>query len=72
MDEGFNYEVIGIYFPLGTAQGVVIKVGDNTVMGRVASLASGLSVGETPIAKEIEHFIHIITGFKKIHINKST
>ncbi|PIK40443.1 putative sodium/potassium ATPase alpha subunit isoform X2 [Apostichopus japonicus] len=46
----------------GTARGVVIQCGDNTVMGRIANLASGLSVRDTPIAKEIEHFIHIITS----------
>merc|ERR1711970_1128908 len=46
----------------GTARGVVVNVGDNTVMGRIAGLASGLDSGETPIAKEIAHFIHIITG----------
>lgn len=46
----------------GTAKGIVIACGDNTVMGRIAGLASGLSSGETPIAKEIEHFIHLITG----------
>lgn len=31
-------------------------------MGRIASLASGLEGGKTPIAMEIEHFIHLITG----------
>ena len=31
-------------------------------MGRIATLASSLDGGKTPIAKEIEHFIHIITG----------
>lgn len=31
-------------------------------MGRIASLASGLEVGRTPIAMEIEHFIQLITG----------
>ena len=31
-------------------------------MGRIASLASGLEVGRTPIAMEIEHFIRLITG----------
>jgi len=31
-------------------------------MGRIAGLASGLESGDTPIAKEIQHFIHIITG----------
>jgi len=46
----------------GTARGVVISCGDHTVMGRIAGLASGLDTGETPIAKEIHHFIHIITG----------
>merc|ERR1712088_124614 len=46
----------------GTATGMVVNIGDNTVMGRIAGLASGLEGGQTPIAKEIEHFIHIITG----------
>lgn len=46
----------------GTCVGVVVCTGDNTVMGRIANLASGLGSGKTPIAKEIEHFIHIITG----------
>lgn len=31
-------------------------------MGRIATLASGLEGGQTPIAAEIEHFIHLITG----------
>merc|ERR1719422_2427647 len=42
----------------GTAKGIVVNIGDNTVMGRIAGLASD----QTPIAKEIAHFIHIITG----------
>uniref|UniRef100_A0A8C9WLN3 Sodium/potassium-transporting ATPase subunit alpha n=1 Tax=Scleropages formosus TaxID=113540 RepID=A0A8C9WLN3_SCLFO len=46
----------------GTARGIVINTGDNTVMGRIATLASSLEVGQTPIAIEIEHFIHIITA----------
>merc|ERR1719295_1488107 len=46
----------------GTARGMVINIGDWTVMGRIAGLASGLDMGETPIAQEIEHLIHIITG----------
>uniref|UniRef100_A0A8C0HUX8 Sodium/potassium-transporting ATPase subunit alpha n=1 Tax=Balaenoptera musculus TaxID=9771 RepID=A0A8C0HUX8_BALMU len=46
----------------GTAQGIVIATGDSTVMGRIASLTSGLAVGQTPIAAEIEHFIHLITA----------
>merc|ERR1711899_306263 len=46
----------------GTCVGMVVNIGDNTVMGRIAGLASGLEGGQTPIAKEIEHFIHIITA----------
>ncbi|KAI1901219.1 hypothetical protein AGOR_G00032050 [Albula goreensis] len=46
----------------GTAHGIVIATGDHTVMGRIATLASGLEVNQTPINMEIEHFIHIITG----------
>jgi len=46
----------------GTCTGIVVQCGDNTVMGRIANLASGLQVGTTPIAREIEHFIHLITG----------
>merc|ERR1719309_984111 len=37
-------------------------IGDNTIMGRIAGLASGLDSGDTPIAKEIAHFIHLITA----------
>merc|ERR1711981_862415 len=46
----------------GTCKGIVVMIGDKTVMGRIAGLASGLEGGQTPIAKEIAHFIHIITG----------
>jgi len=46
----------------GTALGMVINTGDRTVMGRIANLASGLEMGETPIAREIAHFIHLITA----------
>lgn len=48
--------------PSGTAQGIVIATGDQTVMGRIATLASELEVRQTPISVEIEYFIQIITG----------
>ena len=47
---------------LGSAKGIVIRCGDHTIMGRIASLTSGLSSGKTPIAREIAYFIHIITA----------
>jgi len=46
----------------GTCRGVVVSTGDRTVMGRIANLASGIGNEDTPIAREIAHFIHLITG----------
>ncbi|EDO40680.1 predicted protein [Nematostella vectensis] len=57
-----NLAFFSTYALEGNATGVVVQTGDNTVMGRIANLASGLGSGKTPIAVEIEHFIHIITG----------
>ncbi|PSN48224.1 Sodium/potassium-transporting ATPase subunit alpha [Blattella germanica] len=45
----------------GTAKAVVIGSGDDTVIGRIAGLATTIKEIETPIAREIRHFIHLIT-----------
>lgn len=47
----------------GKATGVVIRTGDNTFIGNIANLAATLEQGETPISKELQHFINIITYF---------
>ncbi|KAM4015308.1 potassium-transporting ATPase alpha chain 2-like [Anomaloglossus baeobatrachus] len=46
----------------GAATGMVINTGDRTVIGRIASLASQVGDQKTPIALEIEHFVHMISG----------
>uniref|UniRef100_A0A8B9W126 H(+)/K(+)-exchanging ATPase n=1 Tax=Anas zonorhyncha TaxID=75864 RepID=A0A8B9W126_9AVES len=46
----------------GTATGIVINTGDRTVIGRIASLASGVGNEKTPIAIEIEHFVYLVAG----------
>ncbi|KAM6994808.1 LOW QUALITY PROTEIN: sodium/potassium-transporting ATPase subunit alpha-3b [Tautogolabrus adspersus] len=46
----------------GTARGLVICTGDRTVMGRIATLTSGLETGKTPNARRSSTFIHNITG----------
>ncbi|XP_065752387.1 potassium-transporting ATPase alpha chain 2 [Phocoena phocoena] len=46
----------------GTATGMVINTGDRTVIGQIASLASGVQNSKTPIGIEIEHFVHIVAG----------
>lgn len=47
----------------GVGRGVVIYTGDRTVVGRIANLAEGLQTNQTPIGREIAHFIHIISTF---------
>lgn len=50
------------WHPSGTATGIIINTGDRTIIGRIASLASGVENEKTPIAIEIEHFVDIIAG----------
>ncbi|XP_011172179.1 sodium/potassium-transporting ATPase subunit alpha-B [Solenopsis invicta] len=45
----------------GDGRGIVIATGDRTMIGRLAGLTSQLAKIETPIAKEIRHFVEIIT-----------
>jgi len=45
----------------GDGRGIVIATGDRTMIGRLAGLTSHLAKIETPIAKEIRHFVEIIT-----------
>lgn len=45
----------------GAGLGIVIATGDNTMMGHIAGLTAQLETNETPIAKEIDHFIKLIT-----------
>jgi sodium/potassium-transporting ATPase subunit alpha len=57
-----NLAFFSTYAVEGTAVGIVVQTGDRTVMGRIATLTSGLEMGDTPIAREISHFIHLITA----------
>ena len=38
-----------------------MSVGDNTAMGRIASLTSGLDSGLTPMAREIAEFVRLVS-----------
>lgn len=44
----------------GTGRGVVCGIGDNTVMGRIASLTAGLETGETSLARELNLVVMIL------------
>ncbi|XP_044259109.1 sodium/potassium-transporting ATPase subunit alpha-like isoform X2 [Tribolium madens] len=45
----------------GTGRGIVIACGDQTVMGRIAGLTARLQPNKTPMAKEFERFMRIIS-----------
>ncbi|CAK4076927.1 unnamed protein product [Aphanomyces euteiches] len=57
-----NLCFFGTLVPQGNGKGVVVNIGDHTVMGRIAKLATATGNELTPIAREINHFVHIITG----------
>ncbi|XP_050457527.1 sodium/potassium-transporting ATPase subunit alpha-like [Cataglyphis hispanica] len=45
----------------GIGKGVVVACGDHTVMGRVAKLTSRLSTRPTPLSREINRFMKVIS-----------
>jgi sodium/potassium-transporting ATPase subunit alpha len=57
-----NMCFFGTQVPSGNATGIVVKSGDDTVMGRIAILATATENVQTPINQEIEHFVHIVSG----------
>jgi sodium/potassium-transporting ATPase subunit alpha len=57
-----NICFFGTFIPQGNCTGVVVNTGDRTVMGRIAKLATATGNDKTPIAIEIEHFVHIVSG----------
>jgi sodium/potassium-transporting ATPase subunit alpha len=57
-----NLAFFGTLVPSGSCQAVVVKTGDHTVMGRIAKLATATDNEQTPINKEIEHFVKIVSG----------
>jgi len=57
-----NLCFFGTLVPSGTCIGVVVNCGDKTVMGRIATLATATTNDQSPIAIEIEHFVHIVSA----------
>ncbi len=55
-----NLLFFGTSVPEGSCKAVVCRIGDETLMGQIAGLAMGTDTEQTPINKEIEHFITII------------
>ncbi len=55
-----NLLFFGTSVPEGSCKAIVCRIGDETLMGQIAGLAMGTDTDQTPINKEIEHFIKII------------
>ncbi|KER33797.1 hypothetical protein T265_12551 [Opisthorchis viverrini] len=45
----------------GSGRGVVVRTGNDTVMGRIARLTTTIENQQTPLGRELSHFIRIIT-----------
>jgi len=58
-----NLAFFGTLVKEGIGRGVVIQIGDNTVIGQIANLASSAATEETPLRKEINRFILIVITF---------
>ena len=44
----------------GTAKGIVLNIGDKTIIGQIAQLATNAGAHETPLQREMDRFIAII------------
>lgn len=60
--ESKNMVYFGCPITEGFAKGVVVAISEMTQIGKIAGLVTGLEKEETPIAKEITHFIKILCG----------
>jgi sodium/potassium-transporting ATPase subunit alpha len=60
--ESKNVAFFGTLVPQGQITGVVAFIGDHTAMGRIARLATATDNEQTPINREIEHFVHIVSA----------
>jgi sodium/potassium-transporting ATPase subunit alpha len=57
-----NVAFFGTSCTTGNGVGVVFRTGDNTVIGRIAGLASSADVHETTLALEIQRFVKLISA----------
>ncbi|KAJ3181454.1 hypothetical protein HDU87_001062 [Geranomyces variabilis] len=46
----------------GDGYGIVVRTGDNTVIGQIASMTANESRGKSPLTSEIDNFVYIIAG----------
>jgi sodium/potassium-transporting ATPase subunit alpha len=59
--EATNLAFNGTLCVAGEAYGVVIRTGDNTVLGQIANLTQGEAKRESPLSQEINQFVKLIS-----------
>ena len=59
--EAKNLAFFSTYCVDGSGYGIVVATGDNTVMGKIVKLVTGIDTVVTPITLEINRFTKIIT-----------
>jgi len=57
-----NVGFFGTQCTAGSGTGICFRIGDSTVIGQIANLASSAESAETPLSIEIERFIKIISA----------
>ncbi|KAG0205242.1 hypothetical protein BGX28_003103 [Mortierella sp. GBA30] len=58
--EALNLAFNGSLVVNGEGYGIVIRTGDNTVLGQIAGLTAGEDAGKSPLSREIDDFVKII------------
>lgn len=59
--ETANMAFFGTLCKEGTGKGIVVKIGENTVLGQIADLAAGGDKVKTPLRIELDRFVLLIT-----------
>lgn len=60
--ESANVAFFGTMCTDGSGKGIVIRIGDDTVIGRIATLTTSTTAKETPLSNDITNFVHIISA----------
>lgn len=60
--EATNLAFNGTLAVNGEAYGIVIRTGDFTVIGQIASMTANEERRDSPMSQEIDHFVHIIAS----------
>jgi len=55
-----NMGFSGTYLTQGTARGLVVETGANTVFGRIADMVTAADSGQTPLQRKMSEFVHTL------------